>query len=139
MFTNILLGVDGSEHALKAAKLAGDLAREMHADLWVVVSFDPVPAYLGQPNLDDAITARMQHAEQILQPALEAIGETGTTLKTEILKGPPAEAILSVAEVRGVDLIIMGTRGLGRLKGLVIGSQSQKVVANANCPVLLVR
>ena len=139
MFKTLLLGVDGSEHALKAARLAGELARCVHADLWVVASFDPLPSYLGQPNLQAAITARLQHAEQILQPALEAIGETGASVKSEILEGPPAEAILSMAEVRGVDLIVMGTRGLGRLSGLLLGSQSQKVVAHAACPVLLMR
>lgn len=139
MFKTILLGIDGSEHALKAAVYAGGLARSMQANLWVVACFDPVPSYLGQPNIQNAITARMQQAELILQPALDAIGETEEIVKTEILEGPPAEAILNVAEVRGVELIIMGTRGLGRLTGLVLGSQSQKVVAHAQCPVLLVR
>lgn len=139
MFKTILLGVDGSEHALKAAHVAGEMSRCMQADVWVVASFDPIPTYLGQPYLQDAIVARMQQAEQVLQPALDAVGETGTSVMSQILEGPPAEAILSVAEVRGVDLIIMGTRGLGRLSGLVLGSQSQKVVAHASCPVLLVR
>jgi nucleotide-binding universal stress UspA family protein len=138
MFKNILLAVDGSEHSLHAARLSGDLAREMTADMYVVVSFDPVPKYLGDPLLQQAISARIQEAEQILQPALVEVGEIPGALRTEILEGPPAEAILSVAEVRGADLIIMGVRGLGRLAGLVLGSQSQKVVANAACPVLLV-
>ncbi|MCU0486824.1 MAG: universal stress protein [Anaerolineales bacterium] len=131
MFKTVLLGVDGSEHALRAASLAGELARCMRADLWVVVCFDPIPAYLGHPNVHNAITERMQQAEQILQPALEAVGETPGFVKTEMLEGPPAEAILAVA--------VMGTRGLGRLGGLVLGSQSQKVLANAACPVLLVK
>lgn len=139
MFKTILLGVDGSEHALKAAALAGDMARKMHADLWVVVCFDPIPSYFGQPNIQNAITARMEQAEAILHPALEAVGETGGSVKTEMLEGAPAEAILKVAEARQVDLIVMGTRGLGRLGGLVLGSQSQKVLANASCPVLLVK
>jgi nucleotide-binding universal stress UspA family protein len=55
------------------------------------------------------------------------------------LRGFSAEAILIVAETRNVDLIIMGARGLGRLASLLVGSQSQKVVAHASCPVLLVR
>ena len=139
VFKNILLGVDGSEHALRAARLAGDLARCMGADLRVVVSFDPVPQYLGQPFLQEAITARLVQADSILQPALAEVGEIPGVLKTDILEGPPAEAILSVAEVRKVDLIVMGTRGLGRLSGALLGSQSQKVVSHAACPVLLVR
>lgn len=78
-------------------------------------------------------------AEQILNGALTEVGELPGKLVKEILEGPVAEAVLRVAEVRDNDLIIMGTRGLGRLAGALLGSQSQKVVAHANCPVLLVR
>jgi len=51
MFKNILIAVDGSEHSHKAAKTAGDLARTLSADLWLVVAYEPLPTYLGQPNL----------------------------------------------------------------------------------------
>jgi nucleotide-binding universal stress UspA family protein len=139
MFQKILIAVDGSEHGLKAARLAGDMARSMQADLWVVVAYDPLPGYLGQPNLQEAISARMAYTDQILATALAEIGKAPGELRREVLEGPAAEAILSVAETRQVDLIIMGTRGLGRLAGLLIGSQSQKVIAQAHCPVLLVR
>lgn len=139
MFKNILLAVDGSEHAIHAARLAGDMARIMTAEIYLVVSFDPVPKYLGEPLLQQAISARIQEADQIIQAALAEVDDIPGMLHTEVLEGPPAETILSVAEVRGVDLIIMGVRGLGRIAGLVVGSQSQKVVANAACPVLLVR
>jgi nucleotide-binding universal stress UspA family protein len=139
MFNNILLAVDGSEHALKAARIAGELARQTQADLRVVTAFDPVPGYLGEPNLQKAIDERFEQAHQILAEAMRQIGETPRELKTEILEGPAAEAILGVAEVRANDLIIMGTRGLGRLTGLLLGSHSQKVVSHATCPVLLVR
>ena len=139
MFKNILVAVDGSEHALKAARIAGDFGRQMQADLRVVTAFDPVPSYLGEPNLQNAIDERFEQARQVLAEALAQIGEIPGELKTEILEGPAAEAILGVVEVRGNDLIIMGTRGLGRLTGLLMGSQSQKVVSHAPCPVLLVR
>jgi nucleotide-binding universal stress UspA family protein len=139
LFNKILVGVDGSEHALKAARVAGEIARSMGSHLWVAACYDPVPKYLGEPFLEDAITARVIQGDEILKPALEAIGSIPGELKTEILEGPPAEAILSVAEVWEVDLIVMGTRGLGRLAGLLLGSQSQKVVMHASCPVLLVR
>jgi len=140
MFNHILLGVDGSEHAINAAKTAADLARTMKSKiLRIVVAFDPVPPYLGEPNLQAAISARMKEADKILQKALEAVGKIPGEVLTEILEGSPAEAILDVANTRKVDLIVMGSRGLGRLKGLLIGSQSQKVVQHAPCPVLIVR
>jgi nucleotide-binding universal stress UspA family protein len=139
MFKNILVAVDGSEHGRKAAQTAGGMARLTQADLWVVVAYDPLPDYLGQPHLQAAISERIAYTDQILAASLEALGEIPGPIHKEVLEGPPAEAILSVAETRNVDLIIMGTRGLGRLAGLLIGSQSQKVVAQANCPVMLVR
>ena len=139
MFKNILIGVDGSDHALKATKIAGDLARCMGANLWLVACFEPVPTYLGESNLQAAIVAHMSDADRSLQSALQEIGEIPGELNAQLLEGSQAETILSVAEVRDVDLIVMGTRGLGRLSALLLGSQSQKVVANAHCPVLLVR
>jgi nucleotide-binding universal stress UspA family protein len=140
MFNHILLGVDGSEHALRAAKTAADLARNMKSEiLRIVVAYDSVPPYLGEPNMQTAITARMKEAEKVLQKAAEVVGEIPGEVHTETLEGPPAEAILDVANTRKCDLIVMGSRGLGRLTGLLIGSQSQKVVQNAPCPVLIVR
>jgi nucleotide-binding universal stress UspA family protein len=140
MFKNILLGVDGSDHALHAAKTAADLARSMNSEiLRVVVAFEAVPPYLGEPNLQTAISARMKEAETILAEALKTIGEIPGEIHTEILEGPPAEAILDVADTRKSDLIVMGSRGLGRLAGALLGSQSQKVVRHATCPVLIVR
>ncbi len=140
MFNHILLGVDGSEHALHAAKTVGDLARNMKSkSLRIVVAFEPVPSYLGEPNLQAAISARMKEAETILQKALEAVGEIPGEVHTDLLEGSPAETILDVANTRKSDLIVIGSRGLGRLTGVLLGSQSQKVVQHAPCPVLIVR
>ena len=139
MFKNMLLAVDGSDHALRAAKVAGELARTLGADLRVITAFEPVPAYLGEPMLQQAMAERIARAEEVLETALQAVGEIPGTLKTEVLEGPPAEAILHVEQTRHNDLIVMGARGRGRLTGLLLGSQSQKVVAHAHCPVLLVR
>lgn len=139
MFKNILLGVDGSAHALKAARLAGNMARVMKANLRVVAAFDPVPSYLGDSSLEEAIAARVQAAEAILKEALEAVGDMPAPVATEILEGPAAEAILSVAQTHSSDLIIVGSRGHGQLASLLLGSQSNKIIQHAHCPVLVVR
>jgi nucleotide-binding universal stress UspA family protein len=140
MFNNILLAVDGSDHALRAAKIAADLARELNSDiLRIVIAVDPVPPYLGEPNFQNAVNARTKEARTILDAALETIGEIPGEIHTEVLEGSPAEAILGVADTRKSDLIVMGSRGLGRLAGALLGSQSQKVVRHAACPVLIVR
>lgn len=139
MFNNILLAVDGSEQATHAARVAGELTRSLNADLTIVTVFDPIPNYLGETNLQSFMADQKIRSEQVLHEALNEVGELPAKLITEILEGPVAEAVLKVAEVRSNDLIIMGTRGLSRFAGALLGSQSQKVVSNANCPVLLVK
>jgi nucleotide-binding universal stress UspA family protein len=139
MFTNILLGVDGSPHSLKAAKASGELARSLNADLRIVVVFEPIPTYLNESSMEQAISSRMESADYVLQEAIKAVGEIPGQLKTERLEGPVAEAILAAVNTHNNDLIIMGSRGLGKLAGLLLGSQSQKVVQHAPCPVLIVR
>lgn len=140
MYQNILLAVDGSEHALRAARAAGELARAVACQtLSIVFAYNPLPSYMGEPHLSTAIEKRMEEAEAVLRDAIVEVGHIPGELLTEALEGSPAEAILEVAEVRKVDLIVMGSRGLGRLAGALLGSQSQKVVQHATCPVLIVR
>ena len=139
MFKNILVAVDGSEHALKAAQVAGDMARSMEANLRVVTVYEPLPSYLGEPYLQRAISECLSQAQTILKEALNEIGSIPGELETEILEGSVAEAILTILETRNIDLVVMGTRGRGRLVSALLGSQSQKVVQLAPCPVLLMR
>ncbi|MBI3151321.1 MAG: universal stress protein [Chloroflexi bacterium] len=140
MFDKILLAVDGSDHALHATRKAAELARAVKPEeLRIVVAYDPIPLYLGEPNLQIAITNRKGEAEAILAAAIKEVGKVPCEIHTEIIEGDNASAIIEVATTRGSDLIVMGSRGLGRLAGLLIGSTSQKVVAHAPCPVLIVR
>ena len=140
MFDNILLAVDGSKHAMHTAEVAGEFARKIKsANLRIVIVYEPVPSFLGEPNLQQAINARLASAEAILEKTMKKVGKISGKIHTEVLEGTPAEAIIKVAQTRENDLIIMGSRGLGQLSGLVLGSQSQKVVSLAPCPVMIVR
>ena len=140
MFDLILLAVDGSEHAMHAAKVAGDLARASNSkDLRIVVAYDPIPHFLGEPNLSQVITARTQEAQEIMDKAQEVIGKIPGEIHSELVEGPTAEKILDVAATRKSDLIVMGSRGHGALVGALLGSNAQKVVSHAPCPVLIVR
>ena len=140
MFEKVLLAVDGSEHALHAARTAADLARAMKSkEFRIVVAYDFIPPYLGEPNLQYAIDARMEEAKSILQNAVKVVGGLPCEIQTELIEGAIAEAIIKVATTRESDVIVMGSRGRGTLAGLLLGSTSQKVVAHAPCPVLIVR
>jgi nucleotide-binding universal stress UspA family protein len=140
MFEKILLAVDGSEHVLLSARTAADLARTVKAkEFRIVVVYDFIPPYLGEPNMQFAIDARLEDARTILGNAVKAVGEIPCEIHTELIEGSTAEAIVEVAATRKSDVIVMGSRGHGGLAGLLLGSTSQKVVTHAPCPVLIVR
>ncbi len=140
MFEKILLAVDGSIHAERATQIAAELARNLKSkEIRVVVAYDAIPPYLGEPNLQIAINARMEEAQTLLRKAVNALGEVPCEIHTELIEGSSAEAIIDVATTRNSDVIVMGSRGLGKLAGLLLGSTSQKVLAHAPCPVLLTR
>jgi nucleotide-binding universal stress UspA family protein len=139
MFKNILLSYDGSEHARKAATLVRQLAREQSGTVVYIVNVaDDVSIELGEPFRSQLIEERTIESNHRLDEAEKILGE-GLEMHRERLFGTPAEGVISVAETRGCDLIVMGTRGLGPLQGLLLGSQTQRVISMANCPVLAVK
>ena len=88
MFEKILLAVDGSEHGLHAARMAADLARTMNAkELRIVVAYEPVPIYIGDPYIQYAIDARLKDSQNVLQKTVEAVGKISGEVHTELLEG----------------------------------------------------
>ncbi|MDQ7820368.1 MAG: universal stress protein [Armatimonadota bacterium] len=138
MLATILLATDGSAHARRATRLAADLARRYGARVIVVTAFDPIPRDLGSPYQEDLMARRTASAEAVAKDAGRVLDEVGVSHEEEVLEGPAADAILRVARVRGCDLIVMGSRGLSPLRAAILGSVSQRVVAEAPCPVLIV-
>jgi nucleotide-binding universal stress UspA family protein len=133
VFEKILLALDGSEESLRAAKQAGDLARVMRSRiLRIVVAFDPIPPYLGEPNLQTAISARTMYTKEVLNKAQNAIGKIPGEIHIELIEGAPAEAIIIVAKTRESSMIIMGSRGVSNIAGLLLGSTCQNVISHAS-------
>jgi nucleotide-binding universal stress UspA family protein len=141
MFKDMLVPIDGSEHALRALDVACDIAQKYGATLHLIHAYPPIftEGMMGATGIETVIATRVQAGDAILQRAVEHIEGRVTDITTELREAPDAEAILEEAETHHCDLIVMGTRGLGRLAGLLLGSVSQKVVQHAKCPVLLVR
>jgi nucleotide-binding universal stress UspA family protein len=139
MFKRIVLATDGSDHAAEAMKYAKELAARDDATVIVVNSFDPVPVYLGEPMKADLVARHVNIGREIADAAAEELRNAGVDVQTEVLAGPPAEAILRVADTHKADLIVMGTRGYGALTSLLVGSVSHRVLAHTNVPVMVVR
>jgi len=139
MFECIVYATDGSEHARKALVYARDLTKLHKAKLFVIHAYPSVSDLLGYKEYSSIVARRITHGEKIIDEAVKEFESAGLTVEAELLEGPMAEAILRVAEARGANLIVLGARGSGSLKGLLLGSVSQKVIQYATCPVLVVR
>lgn len=138
-FNKLLVAVDGSDHSVKAANLAENLARMSGGTVQVITAYEEIPGYPGEPNRSQVIAQRTGEAQKIIDKATEEIGDMTGSCEAEILSGDPAETILHVIEENDIDLGIIGNRGRGGIRSLLLGSQSHKVVSIAPCPALLVR
>ncbi len=138
MFKNILLAFDGSEYSTKALTCAKSMAEQYKATLWLVHVFSHTSDLLGGEDFEKLFAKRKCAGQVVLDDALEKLGEPSFDIRQELLEGPEAESILKIAENSQSDLIVMGTRGLGTLKGLLLGSVSRKVIHYSTCPVMVV-
>jgi nucleotide-binding universal stress UspA family protein len=137
--TRILVAVDGSEYGLRAAKVAADFARALAAHLTVLTVYAEPSAALGEPNYSEALHKALEEGRRALDSARQAvIAGGGPEPETECLGGAPAETILSVARDGAYDLVVVGSRGRGRLQAALLGSVSSAVAARAGRPVLVV-
>ena len=139
MFATIIVALDGSEHSLKAIEYARELSEKHGAKLILVHAFQPTSDLRGSEGFNQMLGKRMQKGETIIKAAVDRLGPVTSEVEENLLEGPAAEAIISVAESRKADLVVMGTRGMGSLKGMLFGSVSTKVSHHAPCSVLVVR
>jgi nucleotide-binding universal stress UspA family protein len=139
VFKRILVAVDGSPHGIRAARLASRLARALDARATVLTVYDGPSARLGEPNYSTALGRALQRARRTVERARRAMLEAGgPEPKTDWLDGAPAKSIISAARDGGYDLIVVGTRGRGRMRAALLGSVSTVVAAQARRPVLVV-
>lgn len=137
MFHKILVAVDGSDHAHRALDVASDLAQRYDATLCLLHAFPHVSDFLGTPFYEKMVESRTLIGRTLLEAARTQVGDL-VPVETQLLEGPPAPAILRVAEIEHYDLIVIGSRGHGGIAGLLMGSVSNAVAQRAHCPVLVV-
>ena len=148
MIKKILVPVDGSDHAFKALDLASDLAEKYKASLLLlyVVTQHELPESVrrfaevghieGPPNwiYDEVVSKNI-----MLEGEKRAQEKRVRSIETAIRNGNPAKMIVKVAGSMNADLIVMGTRGLSDLQGLIMGSVAHKVNHLADCTVVTVK
>jgi nucleotide-binding universal stress UspA family protein len=156
MFKKLLVALDGSENSSRASQAALELAEKLKAELTVLHAITPPALYyhtelspegpvIEPPTHEKEIDMYLQYARRlgrgIVDPTLSEAKKRGITVKADLPEATTSvvETIVNQAIKESADLIIVGTRGLGGFKKLLLGSVSSGVVDHAHCPVLVIR
>jgi len=141
LFTNILVPIDGSDNSYRALDAALLVSEKLGSDITVIHVMEEVPiTHIGSEKmLNELLEAYKKENQDILLKCSEIANQKGLTIKTFLLQGNPASAILDYIKKEKFDLVIMGSRGLGKFKELILGSVSSKIVHHSPCAVLLIR
>jgi nucleotide-binding universal stress UspA family protein len=136
MYESVLVGIDGSETASDAARVATDLALAIGATLHVVEVYKP--GRVEAPGTKHP--ERFEHAsiaQSHVDAAASAARARGLEAKTHLLTGDVAEQIVALAEREGIDLIVVGNKGMKGVRR-VLGSVPNAIAHSAACAVLIV-
>jgi nucleotide-binding universal stress UspA family protein len=144
MFSRIVVGTDGSETAVKAVRLAIEMAEVHRSRLHVVTAYEAVLPALSKEERDALgelawMASPGELAERLAREAAEVAAATGIEVETHVHSGDAAQALIEVAEAQRADLIVVGNKGLSSPARFLLGSVPSKVVHHAPCHVLVVR
>lgn len=155
MFEKILVPLDGSEHSLRALEIAVQMAKKFGGKLTLVhvysVSVSPVlmpePTTLTPPRVPVMTAAEVSKVAEATRKAGASIlagGEKrvraeGVQVETTLKEGHTVQEITKTAKEGEFDLIVMGARGVSKIRELLLGSVSDGVIRNAPCPVLVTK
>jgi|SRR5690242_11131916 len=134
-----LVAIDGSEGSRAAIDEALELAGQVGAEVTFAFVRRPPSSLLGYPYYERLLSTELATARTTLAAAERRAGEAGIDSVSTVLEGDPVDEILSAADNRGVDMIVMGSRGRGAFAGALLGSVSSAVVQHANVPVLVAK
>ena len=141
MYNRMLVAIDGSKMSNKALKSALQIAKERYSKVGVIhVEKNVMISENMTTDSIDEIYSKINHEVDALFDEAKALAEDeDLEIDTHYVMGDPAVQIVKTAEQGNYQLIVMGSRGLGAIKGIVMGSVSYKVLQLSHCPVLIIK
>jgi nucleotide-binding universal stress UspA family protein len=145
MYKAVVVGTDGSPTANRAVTHAAGLAAQYDASLHLVHAYRPpdmammtdvATMPLNPAQLRKEVVA---HAEQVCEEASRMARDLGAKVETHLVPGDAAEALISVAEAVGADLLVVGNRGMSGMRRFLLGSVPNRVSHHAPCSLLILQ
>lgn len=141
MFSKVLVAVDGSDNSFRALDAALLLSEKLGSKVTAihVIEVAPVVHIQSEKLLRDLVEAYEKEGQHIISKCSEIATKKGLSINSKLLSGDASSVILDFCEKDKHDIIIMGSRGMGKFKELVLGSVSSKVIHHSSCPVMIIR
>lgn len=139
VYRKILVPVDNSEHSRRAMLHAINLARGQETHVALLHCLGRIPMLIGGEPREELLREMEREARKLLAPYAKRLREAGIEPVLLIKEGHPGDCIVKEAESGSYDLIVMGSRGLSDLQGMIMGSDAHRVLSSSHCPVLLIR
>lgn len=155
MFSNILIAVDGSEHSNKALDYGMVLAEKFGGRITLIHVYSsvvPMTASMDtlatpptmSPHSSPAIAAQIaeetkERGQHILSEAERTVKQRGIAVERVLREGDAVREIVTMVQDRKFDLVVVGHRGWGRLREILLGGVSEGVSHKSPCPVLIVK
>ncbi|MFW2365026.1 MAG: universal stress protein [Desulforhopalus sp.] len=135
----ILVAIDGSAHSSKVVDTAIKYAKLLGAKVLLVYCHRRFPTILGEPHRNNAIVSTIRESEALVAPFSDRLQKAEVDFEERLMEEPAAAVIVDIAKIQKCDLIIMGSRGLTSLEGLIVGSVTTRVLHTTPCSVLVVK
>jgi nucleotide-binding universal stress UspA family protein len=141
MFSKLLVPIDGSDNSFRALDHAIFLSKKITAQITALRVMEHLPlVYVqSQRTMDTILSKYLEESESILKRSRDIGEKNGVRIESKLRKGDAASNILNYSKKEDYDTIIMGRRGTGKLRQLVLGSTSTKVLNHSDCTVVIVK
>lgn len=141
MFSKLLVPIDGSDNSFRALDHAIFLSKKITAQITAlrVMEYLPLVYVQSQRTMDTILSKYLEESESILKKSIDIGEKKGVRIESKLRKGDAASNILNYSKKEDYDTIIMGRRGTGKLRQLVLGSTSTKVLNHSDCTVVIVK
>ncbi len=142
MLKKILVAIDGSPQSSKALGIAIDMARRFESKLYIVHVIEEQKYMLAinyPPAYPEMVDSLLRNARELLDEATKKAVEQGVNTEQLLERGDAASKIIDAADNLGVDMIVMGSRGLRGVTKFLLGSVSERVVKYSKRPVMIIK